>query len=264
MGRSIIKLTIFCVSLIFASFIFILPGHATIDMDTCVGMWLFDEGNGDVVIDSSGKCDDAAINGAEWVAGKTGKALSFDGSSNFVEVPDNPDLNPEKAMSMGCWVYITGNAGQHRDILSKDGESAERQYLLTASDIDRFRAHIWTADGVANYFDGDTAVELETWYHVFQTYDGKALQLYVNGEEDGNKSFSGDIIVTGQPVRFGGGAIAGVAPYHMPGIIDEVVIFNIAMEKEDIQSLMDDGLSLVLAVSHAGKLATTWSSVKTK
>ena len=117
---------------------------------------------------------------------------------------------------------------------------------------------------MANYFDGNTTVELETWYHIAQTYDGETLTLYVNGEEDGDKSFSGDIIVTDQPVRIGGGANAGAGGLHTPGIIDEVVIFNVALEKGDIQALMDNGLSSVLAVSPEGKLAATWSSIKAR
>lgn len=263
MNRLIAKSFIFCITLILISLMFAFQSYANIDLKTCVGMWLFDEGSGSVAKDSSGNSNDGKINGASWVNGKFGKALKFDGSSNNVEVPNVPNLNPKKAMSMGCWVYITGNKSQHRDIISKDGENAERQYLITSSDVNKFRAHIWTADGVAHYFDGNTTVELETWYHIAQTYDGSVLKLYVNGEEDGKISFSGDIIVTGQPVRIGGGANAGQPPYHTPGTIDEVVIFNVALEKEDVQTLMN-GLPNVLAVSLAGKLATTWSSIKTQ
>jgi hypothetical protein len=256
------RLIIACISLIFALAWFTGIALAEIDMGTVAGAWTFDEGTGDVARDSSGNCEDGKINGATWVDGKFGKALSFNGTSDYVEVPDIPDLNPEKTMSMGCWVYITGNAGQHRDIISKDGESAERQYLITSSSIDRFRAHIWTSDGVANYFDGGTPVELETWYHIAQTYDGSDLKLYVDGKEDGSISFSGDIIVTGQPVRIGGGANAGAAAYHTPGIIDEVVIFNVALEEEEVQALMNEGISSALAVSPAAKIAVCWGQVK--
>jgi hypothetical protein len=262
MKKMINKSSIFGVVLIFISLILAFQSYAEINLETCVGIWLFDEGKGETVKDSTGKCKDGKINGAVWDNGKFGKALSFNGTNNNVEIPDMPSLNPKTEMSMGCWVYIKGNAGQHRDIISKDGENAERQYLLTASDINKFRAHIWTADGVANYFDGNTTVELETWYHVFQTYDGKVLKLYVNGKEDGNKSFSKDIIVTSQPVRIGGGANAGATGYYTPGIIDEVAMFNVALGEKDIQTIMNNGLSGVLAVSSAGKLVTTWSSIK--
>ncbi len=261
MKKSFLNLTIISTVLLFTSFF---QSYAKLDMGNCVGAWLFDEGNGNVVKDQTGKCKDGKINGAEWTAGKFGKALKFNGKDNYVEIPDSTNLNPKKAMSMGCWVYLTGNVSQHRDLISKDGENAERQYLLTASDVNKFRAHVWTSDGVARYFDGKISAELEKWYYVFQTYDGNKLKLYVNGEEDGEISFSGDIIVTGQPVRIGGGANVGAAPYHTPGIIDEVVIFNVALEKDDIKTLMNNGLSGVLAVPSVGKLADTWANIKVK
>ena len=256
------RFTMVVISLITGSLILAFQSSAKIDLGTCVGMWLFDEGKGDVVKDSSDNGNDGKIDGATWVNGHFGKALSFDGAANHVEVPDAPNLNPTKAMSMGCWVYITGNVGQHRDIISKDGESSERQYLLTASDVNKFRAHIWTPDGVASYFDGKTSVELNTWYHVIQTYDGSELILYVNGKEDDRRSFPGGIIVTKQPVRIGGGANPGAAAYYTPGTIDEVVIFNVALEAEDVQALMNDGLSSMLAVSPTGKLTATWAAIK--
>jgi hypothetical protein len=235
---------------------------ARIDLETCVGIWLFDENKGDIAADSSGKGNDGKVQGPTWAKGKFGQALEFDGTDDLVEVPDAPNLNPTEAMSMGCWVYITGNQGQHRDIISKDGESGERQYLFTASSIDKFRPHIWTPDGVARHYDGKTTVELNTWYHIFQTYDGSALKLYVNGSEEDSRDFPGGIIVTKQPVRIGGGANPGAAAYHTPGIIDEVVIFNVVLEEAEIQAIMNEGLSSMLAVSEADKLATTWADLK--
>ena len=252
--------------IVITSFCFLMftgQSFARIDPETCVGIWLFDKGSGDVAKDSSGKGNDGKINGATWAnKGTFGKALEFDGTDDWVEVPDAPNLNPTKAMSMGCWVIITGNVGQHRDIISKDGESSERQYLITASDINKFRAHIWTPDGVARHFDGKTSVELNTWYHIAQTYDGSVLKLYVNGQEDDSRDFPGGIIVTKQPVRIGGGANPGAAALHTPGTIDEVAIFNVVLEKEDIQAIMNKGLSSMLAVSSSGKLTTTWGDIK--
>jgi hypothetical protein len=256
------RLTIVGISLIIISLMLAGVNHAKIDPKDIIGIWLFDEGKGDAVTDASDNGNDGKINGATWDQGQFGKALSFDGSDDFVSVPDAPNLNPTTAMSMGCWVYITGNVGQHRDIISKDGESSERQYLLTASDINKFRAHIWTPDAVARYFDGQISVELNTWYHVAQTYDGKTLILYVNGKEDDRRDFPGGIIVTKQPLRIGGGANPGAAALHTPGIIDEVALFNVALQPEDIQIIMNKGLSSMLAVSLQEKLANTWGEIK--
>jgi hypothetical protein len=49
--------------------------------------WLFNEGGGKIVYDSSGNGKHGTIAGASWTGGKFGPALSFNGSSDKVEIP---------------------------------------------------------------------------------------------------------------------------------------------------------------------------------
>ena len=66
--------------------------YAKIDPETCIGMWLFDDGDGTVATDSSvSKNDGTLMNGAEWVDGKFGDGVSFDGVDDFVELASQPD-----------------------------------------------------------------------------------------------------------------------------------------------------------------------------
>ncbi|MFQ6031464.1 MAG: hypothetical protein ACE5K2_00965 [Candidatus Zixiibacteriota bacterium] len=78
------KLTIVCISLI----VIMLAGqsYAKIDPKSIVGIWLFDEGKGDTVRDSSFNGNDGKIFGAKWVEGKKDKGLEFDGVSH-VRIP---------------------------------------------------------------------------------------------------------------------------------------------------------------------------------
>lgn len=64
----------------------------------------FDEGSGKVVRDLSGKNHDGTINGAQWTNGKFGKALSFNGKDNFVEVPYSDDFAITDGITLGAWV----------------------------------------------------------------------------------------------------------------------------------------------------------------
>ena len=54
-----------------------------------------------------------------------------------------------------------------------------------------------------------------------------------------------------------GGARFGAA------MVDEVVIFDVALEQEDIEALLD-GMHSALAVDPADKMATTWADMKVK
>jgi hypothetical protein len=51
------------------------------------------------------------------------------------------------------------------------------------------------------------------------------------------------------------------------GIIDEVALFNVTLDEQDIQTIMSKGLKESLglaAVVSSGKLATTWAGIKAR
>ena len=59
---------------------------AAVSVDDAIGIWLFDEGRGNVAKDSSPNGNDGElIAGPKWVEGKFGGALEFDGSGTSVE-----------------------------------------------------------------------------------------------------------------------------------------------------------------------------------
>jgi hypothetical protein len=49
--------------------------------------------------------------------------------------------------------------------------------------------------------------------------------------------------------------------YWFKGVVDEVAIFNLVLSPDDVETVMA-GLENLLAVSSAGKLATTLSAIK--
>jgi len=74
--------------------------------DYTLGYWKFDEGAGDTASDSSGHDFDGTIYGASWVTGKYGKALSFDGTNDYVDLDDyseNLGQNKTDDMIYSLW-----------------------------------------------------------------------------------------------------------------------------------------------------------------
>src|SRR4051794_26069672 len=69
-----------------------------------VAAYSFDGGTGSTLADDSGNGNTGTIRGATWAAGKSAGALSFDGSSNWVTVPDSPSLDLTSAMTLEAWV----------------------------------------------------------------------------------------------------------------------------------------------------------------
>jgi hypothetical protein len=93
-----------------------------------VGSWRLDEGTARVTADSSGYGDDGTIVGdASWVSGLGGFALSFDGATGEVKVPNAPQLEPTSAVSVSSWVKSSTSPGDYRFILAKGGTRMHRR-----------------------------------------------------------------------------------------------------------------------------------------
>jgi pimeloyl-ACP methyl ester carboxylesterase len=199
-----------------------------------VGWWSGEEDASDVSGNgNNGILSNGAVSGGP---GQVGKGFVFNGNSN-VQIANTPILNPTSAITLEAWIRPTGGSGQHRDIIGKDGESSQRQYLMTVSDINRVRGHVTASGNPFLWIDGATNVPLNTWAHAVTTYDGTTLKVYMIGVLDGSRAISGAIVSTAQPLRIGGGAPAGANQWYFPGSIDEPTIYNRALTEDEVKAL---------------------------
>jgi len=232
-----------------------------IDPETIVGMWLLNEGQGDKVNDSSDNSNDGDIFGAIWSDGKFGKALNFDGVDDYVEIPDDPSLEGMDELTIATWVFLHSHtADNYNGFLDKTAGATDRSYNLAQ------RSGQWEC-GVVN--DANAKVQLSggatkdgEWVHLAGTYDGSEIKLYENAVEVGVLAQNGKVSESNTSLQFGRWPGNG-GIYHAECILDEIVILRVALEQDDIESIMTQGLEKALAVDSIGKLATKWAFVKT-
>ncbi len=105
-----------CICLIFG---LTYQGMAEIDPDTIAGLWLFDDGSGGTVTDSSGnELDGEVIGDVAWVDGVFGKAMEFDGGGGQVKIIDH--ANPTEAITVSAWAKSAEPTwNQHGWVLEK-------------------------------------------------------------------------------------------------------------------------------------------------
>ena len=89
----------------------------------------------------------------------------------------------------------------------------------------------------------------------------KSVKSYVDGVVEAEAPFEGKPDFS--PGALNIGDCPGFA-YPVKGIMDEVALFNVAFDKETINTIMTKGLEGALAISSAGKLAAAWASVKSR
>ena len=179
-------------------------------------------------------------NGATYSTGQVGQAFSFDGLDDFIEVDNSPALNPTTAITLTAWIRPRASTGADRDILSKDGRTSDRQYLLTLSDQNRLRASVEVAGGFRSVESTNAAVSNQ-WQHVALTFDGTRLALYLNGRQETSLTVTGALASGTQPFRIGGGAPGADGAMSFAGLIDEPAVFNRALTSNEVAAIYSSG-----------------------
>src|SRR6185436_14573426 len=211
-----------------------------------VAAFSFSEGAGTTVTDLTGTGNTGVIGGATWTSGgRYGKALSFDGVSNWVTVNDSPSLDLTTNMTIEAWVNPATTSGW-QSVLYKERPAATdagNAWALYASDSSAPPAVYAAIDGASNswtHATGTSMAALNTWTHLAGTFDGTSLRLYVNGTLVRTLSLRGRITATAGPLRIGGNAPS--IPHggqFFKGVIDEVRIYNRTLSQSEIQTDMN-------------------------
>lgn len=252
--------TLLCISLTIFGLVFPTLVGARINPEVVVGVWLFDN-EGDAR-DATGKGHDGTPEGkVEWVGGKFGLAVEFDGNSAII-VEHADDMNL-KDFSVLAWVKIPMAPTDWATIAAKDGWP-NRNYGIWLAGGTALAHHSFTS-GTApnnNYVNAVTPVKIGEWHHVAATYDGKVSNLYIDGKLDAKATFGDKPNTTDVPFIMGRTANGS---YKLTGSVDEVAVFNVALSEEDIKTIISAGLKLaVTAVSLKDKITTTWANIKSQ
>jgi len=244
-----------------------IQADAKIDPATAVGVWLFEEGGGDVAKDSSNAGNDGEISGPKkWVDGKFGKALEFNGVDVYVEVQSNDSLVLEELTIVG-WAKLDSSQGTRWQSIMMKGQNP-RNYLLVV-DKDTQKLQLRITAGAAGAWKGPIAGPVVTgdkeWHHLAGVIGEKqGLVAYTDGVEVGKQPYAKPSLdATPSRMRIGDGSDGG---HQAKGLLDEVALFNVALEADDIQTIMNDGLEAalgILPVEPQDKLATMWGKLKT-
>ena len=199
-----------------------------------VASYSFDEGSGTTVSDASGNGNTGTISNATWTSsGKYGRALSFNGSSARVNVPNSVSLQLATRMTLEAWVTPTTVTSAWRDVIYK---GTDNYYLEATSTQGGAPDGGGTFGGASADAFGPSAVPANSWSHLAVTYDGAALRLYVNGNLVATQSKSGTIASSTSQLQIGGDGIYG---QYFSGLIDEVRIYNTALTAAQIQADMN-------------------------
>lgn len=197
--------------------------------------WALDEGSGTVGHDDSGNAHNGTLEGGlEWVEGKFGKDLKFNGTTGCVKVPDSNALDLGKEFTLSAWAKPEGTDNSDPIFFKEDEYAfAYTLYVGLAS------GHGYEPEGsIAPHLYEDKTVEgtktvpSGTWTNMALTYDGKTERLYVNG-------VLVDSETSGNPINSAGPLLIGCAKNWGDGFmgqIDNARIYSRALSAAELKA----------------------------
>ena len=190
------------------------------------------------VVDSSGHSPMAQCGSAipcpAIVAGKTGSAAQFDGTTTFLEANSVAALI-DSTFTIAAWVNLAGS--NNGCIMAKGlGNGALDSWAL-CSDMTTQALMFYTAQGTTpNTLMPGNVVPPGNWHHVAGTWDGTSKVLYLDGNKLGDDQPPG-IDFDSSDVFIGGDVDNGAATSFLNGTVDEVRVYNRSLSAGEIATL---------------------------
>ncbi|MFC1623922.1 LamG domain-containing protein [Candidatus Omnitrophota bacterium] len=191
-----------------------------------VGWWQMDEYSGKLAHDNSGNGNDGTLTNmdeADWVLGKHGSGLDFDGSNDYVDCGNDSVFNFTTQFTVEAWIKPS-DVSDYRRIVSKF-ESPDLPWIFTIDSSGVLNLQVRP-----NVSTRASSVTISTteWTHVVGVYDGGAsrLDVYINGVLNNGtltNAVPASLNVDDSHVYIGS---AVTSPYPMLGKIDDVRLYN--------------------------------------
>ncbi len=213
------------------------PQGLNSNRDGLVGFWKFNEGTGTSVADSSGNGNTGTLTGFTFLSSngwttssscRYGNCLFFNVSGDYVFVPSSSSLSISGSnISYGGWMDFTGTASNNAVLIDKNAS-----YRL------------WSRSGGITYCNissGEASFTAPTtgWHHLFCTYNGVAVKLYIDGDLKASGAYSTPIAQNAQVVTIGDRAGINTT---FDKYIDNVRVYNITLSDAQVKALyLNDG-----------------------
>lgn len=218
-----------------------------------VAYWNFEEGQGSTINDRStnGRTGSWNGSGGHWTSGKVGKAVKFNGTDDYINVPSSTGIKGGSgSMTFETWYMRTGSTGTVQTLLGKMFTNSDQAtYFWYVSDAGKltFQTTNGSVNG-AQVFDSTSSPvsSNNVWYHLAVEYtwgNASSAVFYVNGVPyvgtwtvgTGNTTF------TDNSLDLYLGRIQHNSNFWLKGQLDEVLIYNYPRTQKQIIQDMNGG-----------------------
>jgi uncharacterized protein (TIGR02145 family) len=192
--------------------------------------------------DISGNGNNGTVNGATLTTdrfGKANKAYSFNGISDYIEIPNSNTINFSKYMTISLWLK-SSQLNKPMRIIDKTTVSSADGYMLdsgsgsNSNENDKIR--FVGANG--NFVTSNSVGEFK-WYHLTLSFENGLIKFYINGVLDKSISATSNTLSsTNWPLFIGKSTNQSSCNCQLfNGIIDDVRIYNRTLTTTEVSEL---------------------------
>ena len=220
---------------------------AQIPTDSLVIEYMFNNNSND----GSGNGFHATVNGASLTNDRFGlpdRAYYFDGTNDYIEIPNDPELKPDFPFSVSVWFKIDGISGNAAELYVSDAISGVYSGFWAGYRISTMELGAGYGDGLGvgagNRFSKRATQPIDTtsWHHFLVVFNALGdIDLYIDCDQDpgvysGSGGAMGDL---GNSGRIGKWYVNSGNNYHN-GKIDDIRLYNRALTTLEIISLCQE------------------------
>ncbi|MDG6244240.1 MAG: PKD domain-containing protein [Methanolobus sp.] len=206
-----------------------------------VSLWSFNSSNAQDYVGSNDGSRSGAGNGGNFVAGIAGQA--YDSNQNqYITVPHSSDLDLTAEGSVEAWVYIQ-NYRNYAGIVHKgqQNDHSDESYSLQfgGPGLGNNKRILFALNDGEFSAISNTELATQSWYHVVATWNSTSLIIYINGSIDNSVSGTGIAANPSSGSLQIGSQLPGGAVYGLHGRLDEVAIYDYALNANEVQQRYD-------------------------
>ena len=211
-----------------------------------VGLWLMNEGTGNIVQDLSGNGNTGTFVGTlDWVPGKLGPALSWNAADEYIDFPTITSIPGE--VTLIAWVWIPSSPWQMQPLFSFSKDAGT--YILLYNNTDAtgplkhwFSTRVEYAAKVT--VESDTNVVTNKWIQVAMTRNSAGLwKMFLDGVQQVNTQTMAGALTGLVTHKFGDDAIVGNITFT--GKADNLSIYNRALTAGEIADLYTNPFGII-------------------
>ncbi len=222
--------------------------------------------------DESGNFNNGTVSGASLTSDRNGnsnQAYSFNGSNNYISIPDNSSFRPVN-LTVSAWVFGY-DFSSNRQILAKNAGSGayESIDMLINNSGYNFMGNIGGPSSWGTWLQSPNPISVNQWHHLVYTFDdvSNLQKQYIDGVLVNSGTEATSIIYDSKPWTIGAEYENNIMSWFFSGKIDDIRIYDRVLSDSEVLSLFGVNAQITLSSPSSGDILhpntnqnITWAS----